>query len=122
MDNENKYFLAKFQNCEDFEKVFSKGQIIYGLYLTVKLWSVHFNPTRPFPSMVMSWICLPGLSGHIYNWKVLWKIRMMVGKVVKLNLNTTNGARGRFARMAVYVNLHDLLVSQVWINGVLQRV
>ncbi|PPR92044.1 hypothetical protein GOBAR_AA28647 [Gossypium barbadense] len=28
--------------------------------------------------------------------KVLWEIRMMVGKVVKLNINTTNGVRGRY--------------------------
>lgn len=46
----------------------------------------------------------------------------MLGKVVKLDLNMKNGARGRFARMAIYINLWKALVSQVMMNGVIQRV
>lgn len=45
-----------------------------------------------------------------------------IGKVTKLDFNTNNEVRGRFARMAVYVNLEKALISQVLVNGVLQRV
>ncbi|MBA0803487.1 hypothetical protein Gohar_013695 [Gossypium harknessii] len=37
-------------------------------------------------------------------------------------MNTHNKIKGRFARMAVYVNLDKPLVSQVLINGKIQKV
>ncbi|MBA0791086.1 hypothetical protein Gohar_015685, partial [Gossypium harknessii] len=51
---------------------------------------------------------------------ILWDIEAMVGKVTKLDFKTDVGVRGHFA--AVYVNLDKILVSQVWISGILQRV
>lgn len=45
-----------------------------------------------------------------------------MGKVVKLDFNTDSKTRGRFARMAVFVDLDKPLVSQVLVNGELQRV
>ncbi|KAK5793701.1 hypothetical protein PVK06_034854 [Gossypium arboreum] len=45
----------------------------------------------------------------------------MVGKMVKLDMNTDSRARGRFARMAVYVELDKPLVSQILINGLKQN-
>ncbi|MBA0605033.1 hypothetical protein Godav_017648 [Gossypium davidsonii] len=86
MDIENGYFLVKFQNKLDCEKVLSEG---------------------PFPA----------LPSYLYNRKIITKIGELVGKVVKLDMNTDSRARGRFARMAVYVNLEKPLVSQILING-----
>ncbi|KAK5811655.1 hypothetical protein PVK06_027009 [Gossypium arboreum] len=66
MDIENDYFLAKFQNSEDFERVFSQVPwIIYGKYLTMQPWSIEFDPAQSFPSVVMSWIRFLGLSRYM---------------------------------------------------------
>ncbi|MBA0706709.1 hypothetical protein Golax_018803 [Gossypium laxum] len=101
MDVENGYFLAKFQNSEDFEKVLCQGLwIVFDQYLTVQLWTVDFSTTQAYLSMAMAWIRLPSLPGHLYKRKVL----------------------GRFARMTIYVKLDKALISQVLINEVLQRV
>ncbi|MBA0737108.1 hypothetical protein Gogos_010584 [Gossypium gossypioides] len=54
-----------------------------------------FNPSQPYPNVVMAWICLPGLPGHMYNRRILWQIGGMIGKVAKLDFNTDNGVRGR---------------------------
>ncbi|MBA0762931.1 hypothetical protein Gotri_012476 [Gossypium trilobum] len=62
------------------------------------------------------------VNGYMYKQKVLWEIREMVVKVTKLDFNPNNGARGRFARMAIYVNLDKPLVPQVLINGNIHRV
>ncbi|MBA0692992.1 hypothetical protein Goari_010510 [Gossypium aridum] len=94
MDIENGYFLVKFQNKLDCEKAFSKGPwTIFGQYLTVQPWT------------------FLGLPGYLNNHKIITEIGEMVGKVVKLHMNTNNKARGRFARMAVYVDLEKPLVS-----------
>ncbi|KAK5785990.1 hypothetical protein PVK06_040614 [Gossypium arboreum] len=52
----------------------------------------------------------------------MWEIGGLVGKVEKLYYNTNNGVRARFARMVVYVNLEKVLISQVLVNGTLQRI
>ncbi|MBA0843865.1 hypothetical protein Goarm_001016 [Gossypium armourianum] len=101
MDVENGYFLAKFQNSEDFEKVLCQGLwIVYDQYLTVQPWTVDFSTTQAYLSMAMVWIRLPSLPGYLYKRKVL----------------------GWFTRMAIYVKLDKALISQVLINEVIQRV
>lgn len=81
-----------------------------------------FNLAKPYPSVVMTWIRFPGLLGHMYKKKILWEIRELVGKVAKLDLNTDNKVRGRYAQMAVYVNMEKPLISKVLINGKIQRI
>ncbi|KAH1056597.1 hypothetical protein J1N35_034662 [Gossypium stocksii] len=79
----------------DYDKALSQGPwTVYGQYLTVQPWSKHFNPLQPYPSMVLSWIRLSKLPEHL----------------------------GRFAKLAVYINLDRPLISRVYVDGVTQRV
>ncbi|PPR90069.1 hypothetical protein GOBAR_AA30618 [Gossypium barbadense] len=123
MDIEKGYYLAKFRNPGDYERVLSQGLwIVYGQYLTVQPWSIDFNLSQPYPNMVMAWIQFPGLPRHMYKRKTRWEIGGMIGRVIKLDFNTDNGVRGRFARMTVFVNLGKAFISQVLINVVLHRI
>ncbi|XP_016700177.1 uncharacterized protein [Gossypium hirsutum] len=123
MNIENEYFLASFQNKTISKKVLIGGPwIIFGQYLTVQLWIVAFNLVQPYSSIVMTWIRLPGLPGYMYKRNILKEIGGTIGKVAKLDLNTDSRIRGHFARLAVYVNLDKPLISQIQINGTLQKV
>ncbi|MBA0848906.1 hypothetical protein Goshw_008593 [Gossypium schwendimanii] len=123
MDTENGYFLEKFQNKKDYEKVLSQGPwVIYMQYLTVQLWTIDFRPSQPYLSIVMAWIHFSSLLGYMYKRKIVEEIGNMVGKVVKLDYNIDNRTRGHFARMAVYVNLDKPPISQVLINGINQLI
>ncbi|PPR89870.1 hypothetical protein GOBAR_AA30817 [Gossypium barbadense] len=53
---------------------------------------------------------------------IIFEFGEVVGKVVKLDLNTDSRTRGHFARLTVYVNLGEPLVSQILINGRTQKV
>ncbi|MBA0722967.1 hypothetical protein Golax_003595 [Gossypium laxum] len=64
----------------------------------------------------VKWAC------NIYQKQILMEIGGMVGKVTKLDFNTDSKARGRYACMAIYVNLGRPLVSKILINGSLQRI
>ncbi|KAL4377138.1 hypothetical protein GQ457_02G018310 [Hibiscus cannabinus] len=44
-------------------------------------------------------------------------IAAAIGKVVRVDYNTTEGKRGRFARLAIIVNLNKPLVSRIVIDG-----
>ncbi|PPR93435.1 hypothetical protein GOBAR_AA27226 [Gossypium barbadense] len=120
MDIENGYFLAKFQSIDDFVKVLPQGPwMISGQYLTVQRWIKEFNPLQPYSSMVLAWIRLPGLPG-LYWWNR--QPSEIIGKVVWLDFNIDSRTRGRFARIAVYINLDKPLIAQVLVNGMNQRV
>ncbi|MBA0778274.1 hypothetical protein Gotri_006153, partial [Gossypium trilobum] len=95
MDIENGYFLAKFQNKNDYKKVLSQRPwIIYGQYLTVQPWTMDFNPMQLYPSIILE------------------EIEGIIGKFAKKDFNIDSGTIGKFARMVVYVNLDKPLVSQ----------
>lgn len=123
MNIENGYFLARFDNKSDCEKVLSKGSwILFGQYLTVQPWTVSFDQAQQLSSIVMAWIKISGLLGYMYKHKILLEIGGQVGNVVKLDLNIDNRTRGRFTLFGVYVNLDKPLVSQILIKGKLQKV
>lgn len=118
MDIENGYFLAKFQSFDDYTKVLAQGPwMVYGQYLTVQPWTKEFCPSQPYPSLVLAWIRLPGLPGYLYKKKIIKVIGNTIGKVVHLDFNTDSRTRGRFARIAAYINLDRPLVAQVLVNG-----
>lgn len=107
---------------ENFERVICHGPwIIYGQYAIVQPCNINFSLLQPYPNVVIAWIRLPKLPGHMYKCKILREIRGMVGKVAKLDFNIDNGVRGKFAWMTVYVNLGKPLVSQILINGTKRR-
>ncbi|PPR98312.1 hypothetical protein GOBAR_AA22363 [Gossypium barbadense] len=62
--------------------------------------------------MVMTWIWLPGLPGFMYKRMILEEIGGIVRKVAKLDFKMNSKTRGRFSRMAVFINLDKPLVSQ----------
>ncbi|MBA0642291.1 hypothetical protein Goklo_026711 [Gossypium klotzschianum] len=54
--------------------------------------------------------------------EILWDIGGMVGKATKLDFNTDSQIRGHYARMSIYINLEKPLISEVIVNGNLQRI
>ncbi|PPR96073.1 hypothetical protein GOBAR_AA24591 [Gossypium barbadense] len=91
--------------------------LIYG-----QPWTKDFSPSKPYPSTVLAWIRLLGLSGFLYKKKIIEEIGGIIGKVVRLDLNTDSRIRCRFTGMTIYINLDKLLIAQVLVNGRNQRV
>ncbi|KAK5845088.1 hypothetical protein PVK06_001241 [Gossypium arboreum] len=70
----------------------------------------------------MAWVRFPGLPRVFYKRKILEEIRSLIGKVTKLEFKTNCGLRGRFARMAVFINLDKPLIPHVLVIGTVQCV
>ncbi|MBA0709189.1 hypothetical protein Golax_024242 [Gossypium laxum] len=87
-------YNALHNPSDDYNRVLMQGPwIVYGQYLTTQPWTKHFSPSQPYPSVV-----------------------------VKLDVQTDNQTRGRFARLVVYLNLEKPLISHIIIDGAVQRV
>lgn len=62
-----------------------------------------------------------GLSGFLYKRHILEEIGGLVGKVTKLDFQMDKGSRGKFTQITMYIDLGKPLVSQILVNGVVQR-
>ncbi|XP_039009957.1 uncharacterized protein LOC120138570 [Hibiscus syriacus] len=123
MDIENDYFLVSLRTRSDLLAALSDGPwTIFGHYLTVEPWSPDFTSSQLFPSRIVAWIRLPGLSATLYKRSLITNIGECIGKVVKIDYKTETDRRGRFARMAVSVDLKKPLTSKLLINGRVQIV
>ncbi|MBA0734221.1 hypothetical protein Gogos_018162 [Gossypium gossypioides] len=91
-------------------------------YLIVQLWTLEFNPLQPFPRNVMVWVRLPSLSGLFYKQKNLEETGGLISKVTKHDFQTNTGARGKFIRMAVFFDMGNPLISNIHVDGKLQKV
>ncbi|KAE8729182.1 hypothetical protein F3Y22_tig00003725pilonHSYRG00018 [Hibiscus syriacus] len=91
---ENEYFLVKFECEQDYIHVLTERPwTIFGSYLTIQPWSRTFSTMEKHPS-----------------------------QVVKIDYSTNSGERGRFAPLAVLVNLNKPLVPCLKIDGFWQKI
>ncbi|KAL4272858.1 hypothetical protein GQ457_13G019130 [Hibiscus cannabinus] len=122
VDLENDYYLVKFAAEEDYTKVLKEGPwTIFGSYLTMQTWSRGFSTSQVFPSQVIVWVRLPGLPYRYYTKSLFRRIAAVLGRVVKVDYNTNGGDRGKFARLAVMLDLTEPLRSCIGIDGFIQR-
>ncbi|XP_039036080.1 uncharacterized protein LOC120172767 [Hibiscus syriacus] len=112
---------VRFGNEEDYTRVPTEGPwTIFGIYLTIQPWSRSFTTTEKHPSHVVVWFRLPGLPYRYYT-KTLFKIAALIGKVVKIDYNTSKGERGRFVRLAIVIDLNKPLLPCIGIDGFIQN-
>ncbi|KAH9670348.1 reverse transcriptase domain-containing protein [Citrus sinensis] len=75
-----------------------------------------------FKTEGVAWIRLPGMPHHYYHKRILRMLGQVIGKVIKIDYNTESPCRGKFARIAVELDLAKPLCSQFLLDGKLQKV
>jgi len=114
----NDYYMVKFDLEKDRMKVIEGGPwMIFDHYLTVQSWSPEF--ASPFEKIekTMVWIRFPGLNLVFYDESILLALASTVGRPIRVDINTLDVRRGRFARVCVEIDLNKLVVGKVWIKG-----
>ncbi|XP_024039221.1 uncharacterized protein LOC112097863 [Citrus clementina] len=123
IDLENDFFLVKFKTEDDAQYALTQGPwSILGHYLTVQQWSPRFDCSTETIDSVVAWIRLPGMPLHYYHKRILRMLGQVIGKVIKIDYNTESACRGKFARIAVELDLAKPLCSQFLLDGKLQKV
>ncbi|KAH1072414.1 hypothetical protein J1N35_024742 [Gossypium stocksii] len=74
---ESKVITDDVMAVEDY----NSRKVIFGHYLTVQPWTIDFNPSLPYPNLVLTWIRFPGLPSHLYQKQILMEIGGMVDQV-----------------------------------------
>ncbi|KAI9128174.1 hypothetical protein K1719_001167 [Acacia pycnantha] len=91
--------------------------MIYGAYLTVQPWSLDFDVKTSAISKVVVWIRVPGLSIRYYHKSTLRAIGALLGEVVKIDYMTEMLGHGKYARIAILVNLQQPLIPRIKVDG-----
>ncbi|CAN1170260.1 hypothetical protein LINPERHAP2_LOCUS28894 [Linum perenne] len=111
-DLSNNFFMVRFDNKEDYSLAAFKGPWkIYDYYITVSQWTPSFNEEAPIRT-ILTWVRLPKLPIHFFNEVAVSRIGNCIGRTVRLDLATTEGTRGRYARVCVEVDLSKPLLGK----------
>ncbi|CAN0899952.1 hypothetical protein LINGRAHAP2_LOCUS20561 [Linum grandiflorum] len=118
-DLRNGCFLVRFKCGEDYEGAISGGPWTLGdTYLTVHHRYKGFNPWKSEIKNTMVWVTLPYLPIEFYNPVVVHRIASRIGKPIRVDRATKEGARGKFARICVEVDLSKPLLPTYKVEGV----
>ncbi|CAN1131082.1 hypothetical protein LINPERHAP2_LOCUS6195 [Linum perenne] len=116
-DVANSFFLVRFTDEEDYKRAaFGGPWKIYDYYLSVARWTPTFNEEEPLKT-ILTWVCLPRLPIHFFNKLAVSRIGNYIGKTVKIDLATSEGARARYARVCVEVDVSKPLLCKYTIDN-----
>nr|KYP69589.1 hypothetical protein KK1_008786 [Cajanus cajan] len=119
LDVSHGYFMVKFDLEADRERVMHGGPwMLFDHYLIVRPWSPEFVASATKVDSTLVRIRFLGLGVMFYDESVLLTIASAIGKPVKVDLNTLNMTRGRFARVCVEINLNEPFIGRFFLNGV----
>lgn len=118
IDLEDSCFLVKFKDEFDFQNALTNGPwVIFGHYLSVQPWTPDFSPQTHTINQVMGWVRLPRLPVHYYDKRIIRTLGQALGEVLRVDYHTESGERGKFARLAVMLDLTRPLVSKIQVDG-----
>ncbi|CAL1406877.1 unnamed protein product [Linum trigynum] len=123
MDLNNDTFLTTFGSDQDYLRALTGGPwVILDHYLVVHQWSPNFRTSDKPHRSVVAWVQFPELPVHYYHREVLFAIGNLVGRTVKLDYHTENLERGKFARIAIELDMSKPLPTRIRLDGAWQGV
>jgi hypothetical protein len=117
------FFLVKLELVDDFDRILKGGPWFIGEhFLSLCPWIPDFRPPEAAVNTVAVWVRLPKLLVEYYDKESLLLIGQALRPVLRVDFNTTSGAKGRFARLCIQLDLDKPLVKTVRMGRVRQAV
>ncbi|XP_057452246.1 uncharacterized protein LOC130744070 [Lotus japonicus] len=91
--------------------------LIFDHYLSVKPWTPDFVAANSKINTTMVWIRIPGLGLQFYKKNILMTMAKGVDTHIKVDLNTVDMHKGRFARICVEIDLDQPVVGRIRLRG-----
>jgi hypothetical protein len=118
MDNDNGFYMVKFDLAADKEKVITGGPwLIFDHCLAISHWSPEFASQDAKVDRTIVWVRFPGLNLVYYDESFLLAMASAIGSPIKVDSNTLKVERGKFARVCVEIDLTVPVVGKIWVNG-----
>ncbi|XP_057451901.1 uncharacterized protein LOC130743687 [Lotus japonicus] len=113
------YFLVQFDLKEDREHAMVGAPwMIYHHYLAVKPWTPDVVAANSEISTTAVWIRIPGLGFQFYDEIILLTLASAVGTPIRVDMNTVDMQRRKYARICVEIDLNKPVLGRVGLRGV----
>ena len=113
------FFLIRFDSRNSFEEVLKGGPWFIGEhFLSLRPWSPNFRASEASVSSIAAWVRLPELPVEYYHKEALLRIGSGLGPVLRVDVNTVTGTRGRFARICIQLDIKKPLAQTVKVGKV----
>ncbi|CAN1167661.1 hypothetical protein LINPERHAP1_LOCUS7672 [Linum perenne] len=123
VDLDKSCFIVKFGLEQDYFKALTGGPwSILDHYLVVHQWDHSFRVSEDLPKKMVVWVRFPHLPIHLYHAQVLTSLGNLIGKTIRIDFNTQRAERGKFARLAVEIDLTEPLPPVIGLDEVTQAV
>jgi hypothetical protein len=117
MDIYNGFYMVKYILLAARGKIISEGPwMSFDHYLAVAQWTHDFASPHAKVGKTLVWIRFPGLNILYYDESVLLGLASIVGTPMKVNMNTLNVERDRFARICVEIDLTLPVFGKINVN------
>ncbi|CAN1751189.1 hypothetical protein LINPERHAP1_LOCUS4255 [Linum perenne] len=90
--------------------------------LIVHQWSPDFRVSDSLPAKMVVWVRFPLMPVQYYHAQILTSLGNLIGRTIKIDFNTQHAERGKFARLAVEIDLNEPLVPTIELDGCRQDV
>ncbi|KAJ4836132.1 hypothetical protein Tsubulata_022221 [Turnera subulata] len=118
IDLENDFFIVRFKdNSDTMQALLGRPWTVFGHALMVQPWTPNFRATDGIIGKATVWVRFKGIPLDWYHSQVLLGLGDMVGSAVKIDERTTSTDRGRFAKVAVVVDLTKPLKGVITVDN-----
>ncbi|KAJ4846596.1 hypothetical protein Tsubulata_040794, partial [Turnera subulata] len=118
LDLENNFYMVRFRESKDYLHALVDGPwVIYDNVLSVQPWTPEFRASLTRIESVVVWTQFPDFPVNRYHSHVFKHLGNMIGKTVKLDGNTRNPNRAKFAKVVVCVDITKPLKGTVYLEG-----
>ncbi|KAJ4822016.1 hypothetical protein Tsubulata_001579 [Turnera subulata] len=117
IDLENDFFVVRFKDKTDALQALLGGPwAVFGHALMVQPWTPEFRAVNGVIEKATVWVRFMDIPLDWYHTKVLLGLGNMVGRAMKIDERTTSTDRGKFAKVAVVVDLTKPLKGVVTVE------
>lgn len=95
---------------------------IAGSHIWVQPWVPGFKPSQVVITQKQIWAHLPELPVELLQREMLLKIGKAVGEVLKIDTNSIEGDKRRYASLCLWVDATKILPTGIWIGKIYQEV
>ncbi|KAJ4834664.1 hypothetical protein Tsubulata_034493 [Turnera subulata] len=118
VDLANNFFIVRFKEEVDFHRApFGGPWTIFNHVLSVQVWSPKFRASKGTIDTAIVWVQFPDIPHNWYHSKLLKTLGDLVGRTMKVDINTSTSSRGKFAKVAVAVDLTKPLKGRIRLEG-----
>ncbi|KAJ4842859.1 hypothetical protein Tsubulata_031873 [Turnera subulata] len=119
IDLDHNYYLVRLADNHDYLRVVTGGPwVILDHYLTVEPWQPNFELSSHKVTSVVAWVRVPGLSTELYQREILREVCNRIGRMIRVDYSTQKTERGKFAKVAVELDLSKPLETEACVDGV----